>query len=307
MGASTEQTTTAVLMALDAAAVDVLGALERAGARPVLLKGPSIARWLYDQPGERVYVDIDVLVAPDAAPTASNTLQTIGFSYVVESWNSSVWVRRRSGVNVDLHTALLGIGLAPAPAFDALTRSIASFELDRGAVPVLETRARALHIVLHAAQHGAWERTSLEDLRRALERLPDEIWADAAALAAEVDATTAFAAGLRLLPKGANLAERLGLSTALTTLVAMRAATAPVVSEGLMSLAATPGLVAKMRLIAREVAPTSAYLRTHFPFARRGRLGLALARVWRPIWLLLHLGPALLAIRRARRASRGSG
>jgi len=301
MGASTEQTTTAVLMALDAAAVDVLGALERAGARPVLLKGPSIARWLYDQPGERVYVDIDVLVAPDAAPTASNTLQTIGFSYVVESWNSSVWVRRRSGVNVDLHTALLGIGLAPAPAFDALTRSIASFELDRGAVPVLETRARALHIVLHAAQHGAWERTSLEDLRRALERLPDEIWADAAALAAEVDA-----AGLRLLPKGANLAERLGLSTALTTLVAMRAATAPVVSEGLMSLAATPGLVAKMRLIAREVAPTSAYLRTHFPFARRGRLGLALARVWRPIWLLLHLGPALLAIRRARRASRGS-
>ena len=151
-----------------------------------------------------------------------------------------------------------------------------------------------------------WERTSLEDLRRALERLPDEIWADAAALAAEVDATTAFAAGLRLLPKGANLAERLGLSTALTTLVAMRAATAPVVSEGLMSLAATPGLVAKMRLIAREVAPTSAYLRTHFPFARRGRLGLALARVWRPIWLLLHLGPALLAIRRARRASRGS-
>jgi hypothetical protein len=236
MGTSTEQTTTAVLMALDAAAVDVLGALQRAGARPVLLKGPSIARWLYE-PGERVYVDIDVLVAPEAGSTASSTLRAIGFSYVVESWNSSVWVRRRSGVNVDLHTALLGIGLAPAPAFDALTRSVASFELSRGAVPVLETHARALHIVLHAAQHGAQERTSLEDLRRALARLPDETWAEAAALAVEVDATTAFAAGLRLLPEGARLAERLGLSTALTTLVAMRAATAPVVSEGLMSLA----------------------------------------------------------------------
>jgi hypothetical protein len=306
MGTSTEQTTTAVLMALDAAAVDVLGALERAGARPVLLKGPSIARWLYDEPGERVYVDIDVLVAPDAAPTASDTLETIGFSYVVESWNSSVWVRRRSGVNVDLHTALLGIGLAPAPAFEALTRSVASFQLDRGAIPVLETRARALHIVLHAAQHGVRERTSLEDLRRALTRLSNETWAEVAVLAAEVDAITAFAAGLRLLPEGEKVAERLGLPTVLTTLVAMRAATAPVVSEGMMSLAATPGLVAKMRLIAREVAPTSTYLRTHFPLARRGRVGLALARVWRPIWLLLHLGPALLAIRRARRASRGS-
>ena len=306
MGTSTVQTTTAVLMALDAAAVDVLGALQRAGARPVLLKGPSIARWLYDEPGERVYVDIDVLVAPDAGPTASGTLEMLGFSYVVESWSSSVWVHRRSGVNVDLHTALLGTGLAPAPAFDALTRSVASLELDRGSVPVLETRARTLHVVLHAAQHGARERTSLEDLRRALARLPDEAWAETAALAAEVDATTAFAAGLRLLPEGARLAQRLGLSTALTTLVAMRAVTAPVVSEGLMSLAATPGLLAKMRLIAREVAPTSAYLRGNFSLARRGRLGLALARVWRPIWLLLHLGPAVLAIRRARRASRGS-
>ena len=59
MDTSTEQTTTAVLMALDAAAVDVLVALEHAGARPVLLKGPSIACWLYDEPSVQFWHEID--------------------------------------------------------------------------------------------------------------------------------------------------------------------------------------------------------------------------------------------------------
>jgi len=301
-----QQRATGVLLALDAAAVEVGSALAAAGVRPVLLKGPSITHWLYDHPADRVYSDIDLLVAPSALSPATTTLEGLGFRYVAESWSSSVWVRRGSGVNVDLHTALLGVGLPPEPAFAVLTRKTETLQLARGTVTVLALPARTVHVVLHATQHGALERTSLEDLRRSLANLSPAAWEEASALAAELQAVPAFGAGLRLLPEGRALAETLGLPTSLTTLVAMRAASAPPVSEGLMSLAATPGFGPKLRLIAREVAPTSAYLRTHIPIARRGRLGLAVARVWRPIWLLLRLGPALVAILRARRHARGA-
>ena len=49
---------------LDLAAARASAALRDAGIRAILLKGPVIARWLYDDGSERNYGDVDLLVAP---------------------------------------------------------------------------------------------------------------------------------------------------------------------------------------------------------------------------------------------------
>src|SRR5437764_1088382 len=77
---------------------------------------------------------------------------------------------------------------------------------------LLAAAGRALHVALHAAQHGARWEWGIRDLEQAVDRLPLGVWEQAAALAARLEATRAFAAGLSLLPGGDELRMRLGIS-----------------------------------------------------------------------------------------------
>src|SRR5687768_3185228 len=65
-------------LATDALAADVYRALRAEGVPATLLKGPSIARWLY-RPGERIYSDVDLLVPPEAVARAGGVLGALGF------------------------------------------------------------------------------------------------------------------------------------------------------------------------------------------------------------------------------------
>jgi hypothetical protein len=56
----------------------------------------------------------------------------------------------------------------------------------------------------------------------------------------------------------------------------------------------------KLRFVARHLVPPAGYMRVWLPIARRNRAGLALAYLYRPLWLAKGLVPALLARRRAR-------
>jgi hypothetical protein len=47
--------------------------------------------------------------------------------------------------------------------------------------------------------------------------------------------------------------------------------------------------------------PTPAFMRHWFPQARRGPLGMVLAYLWRPLWLVLRLPPSAIAWLRAHR------
>ena len=76
-------------------------------------------------------------------------------------------------------------------------------------------------------------------------------------------------------------------------------------AAGFEALAATPGLFAKLRLVAHEMVPTRAFMRWWSPLARRGPLGLAAAYLWRPIWFVGHAPAGLRAWRRARRHAAG--
>jgi hypothetical protein len=283
-----------VMAALDAIAVEVMATFESAGIPALLLKGASIRLWLYDSAEERVYDDIDLLVRDSQLGQAERTLRGEAFRFVHDDDHGQVW--QRGPVNVDLHRRLTGAKAPPDQVFDRLLAGSEWLELSRGRVRVLGQPARALTLVLHAAQHGSTWESPLRDVKRALERLPRETFEDAAALAGEIGAAQAFAAGLDTLPEGAALRAELGLDSDLR-----RQGLDPPVTEGIRRLRSTPGARAKGALLVREVFPTRAYLRTHVPLARRGTLGLWLARVVRPFLLLVRLGPALIAARRSGR------
>jgi len=288
-------------LTLEGTAARVARAFHEAGVRCLLLKGPTFSD-LYD--GERQYSDIDLLVAPETTPTAEEALIGLGFVLRDDDPHSRIWWRR--GVDVDLHSMLVGVQASSARLWEVLDAETEIHLVGDQRVEILNEPARALHIVLHAAQHGLQEPKPREDLRRALERLPEKTWADATRLAVALDAQAAFWTGLGMEPAGRELQATLELEKGPSrTETELRASTAPPTAVGLLRLAETPGLGAKLGLIWREAFPSSAYLRTWSTLARGGQAGLALTRVWRPIWILIRLGPALAAIMRARRAARG--
>lgn len=287
---------------LDAHAAATSERLRDAGVRSVVLKGPAVERLLYD--GARRRDDIDLLVRPDDVAAAAKVLQDAGFSLADVDEHASTWLRAEDGLSVDLHTTLIGVGVGHEEAWAILSEQTVPLELPRGRVDVFGPPALALHIVLHAGQHGGRSGRPLDDLERALDRLEPQVWTDAARLAWRLKAVAAFATGLRLHARGRELADRLRLPTATTAEIALHAETAPPTALGLYRLRSIPGFRAKLSFLARELAPRPAFMRAVYPVARRGPAGLALAYLWRPFWLLRHTAPALLALRRAARAAK---
>jgi hypothetical protein len=292
---------------VDGFTAEVVAELGLAGIRPILLKGPALATWLYGR-APRNYADADLLIAPDEQAEAMRILERLGFERVAEEKvapqegppHAWPWARARDGAEVDLHHTLFGVGVGPEVVWDELAGkteplTVAGAEVEAPTAPV-----RALVVALHAAQHGPGGDKHIEDLARALDRADWETWAEAAALAARLDASHTFATGLRLVRPGERLADRLGLVDA--SLVES-SARAPLVI-GLDRLAHTRGIAAKLRLVGRELVPRRDYMRWRFRIARRGVAGLAAAYLWRPLWLLRHAAPSVRAWRAARRRER---
>ena len=288
-------------LTLDSTTARVTGGMRAAAVRCILLKGASLND-LYD--GSRQYSDIDLLISPRSAEEAEAVLEGLGFELRHDDPHSRLW--RRDGVDVDLHTTIVGAQVDSDRVWQILSGQTETVEVGGAPVEALSRPARTLHVVLHAAQHGSQEAKPLGDLRRALDLVPADTWEEAAHLAVELEAQAAFWSGLSMEPAGRELSESLGLERGPTrTETELRASSAPPTAVGLLRLAETPGLAAKLKLIWREAFPSAAFLRDWTPIARRGPVGLALAYVWRPLWILIRLWPALAAITRARRAARG--
>lgn len=288
---------------VDQVTAEVVRALRARQVASILLKGPSIAEWLYTDGSLRSYNDCDLLVAPDRLRTAQAVLQELGFRDEIARLGhprleSHEWVRGRD--RVDLHTTLIGIGALPRIVWETLSPATVTHQVAGVDVQVLPPTALALHVVLHAAQHGPEDPKPAEDLSRAIRAVSREGWRDVAELADRLQATDAFAVGLRLLPAGRELASWLELPPARSPEAALRVNRVPL-SLAFEHLATTAGFRDRMALLLRELFPTPAFMRWWSPLARRGRLGLLVAYGWRPVWLLTQAGPGFLAWRRARR------
>ncbi|MFL5906598.1 MAG: nucleotidyltransferase family protein, partial [Solirubrobacterales bacterium] len=213
----------------------------------------------------------------------------------------ATWMRMDDVVKVDLHRTLAGVGVDPDRLWQALSSHVETIVIAGHRANTLTVPARAFHLALHAAQHGTeWSRP-MSDLQQGLSTADEADWKTAAELAAALQATPAFAAGLRLVPEGRRLADRLGLPEEVPTDVALRASTPPPVALGLDQLARAGSLRARLAILRHKLIPPAGFMRHWSPLARRGRLGLALAYLWRPLWLLARLPAGFSAWRRARR------
>jgi hypothetical protein len=295
--------------AIDALTAEVATAFTGEGIDTVVLKGPVLARWLY--PGEvRPYGDTDLMVAPENRARAVGVLERLGF-VEYRPWTPipsplSLNIGRTAfngrGVMVDLHWQLPGLDGDPDAIWGCLTAS-AEWQVIGGVeLRVPDRDTVLLHVVLHAAQHAnLGEGKPLEDLRRALARVEESRWSNALGLARSYRGVPAFAAGLRLLPEGGDLARRLDLGDARSLQHELRREANVIAEELYALLVADAGIRRKLAIAARRIFPRPDYMRWWSPLARRGKLWLAGAYLWRAIWMIGQAPGAIQTLWRVQR------
>jgi len=295
---------------IDAATAEVLGEFRAIGVEALLLKGPSIARWLYD--GTRGYTDCDLWVRPGNGEAAERVLRGLGYEKAVDKgglpdwWqeHGSDWTRSADGVCVDLHRTLPGVGVDAESAWRTLSATTETLEVACYPARALSLPARALHIALHAAHHGPAWGAVLADLERACDRVDDTVWVQGAALAEELAALDGFGAGLRLLPAGSALADRLDLPPNRSVEVALQARTTPPTALGFEQLRSARGPWARAKIVTRKLVPPPGFMRHWSPAAAQGRRQLVRAYFRRALWLLRAAPRGWRAWREARREVR---
>ena len=294
---------------VDAVTAEVVIALRAHGVRPLLLKGPALVSLLYDDDSRRAYLDADLLVEPSQRAPAERCLARLGFERSLaesdlpgSTVTGEVW-QRGGEPPVDLHRTLPGVDVGPGELWGVLTESTRMLAVGGVEVEAPGAAASLAIVTLHVAHHGQAMDQTVEDLRRALERFDAAAWAAAAALARRLRAADAFASGLTLDPAGRRLAAELSLPTELPVDLVLKRSDPPPGSVTLETLATTDGARAKLRLAARKIVPSRRFMHAWFPRARGGPGWLVVGYLWRPLWLGLRAGPAVVAWRRARVAA----
>jgi hypothetical protein len=269
---------------LDAAAVQVLDAFAAAGIDALLLKGPALARWLYRAGEERPYSDVDLLVAPSQVSLAREALAGLGYRRASKASgiddiagvvHEETWLglgpSAKHELLIELHLRLAGAKAPPQRVWDALMARRTYIGLRGRRVPVLDRRGSAMQLAAHAAQHGPRYAKGLRELALGLERWPREVWTAAAELAAEIEATGFFAAGLRLVPEGDRLAGEFGLPLCDQLEWEIRHAEArPRGTFHLEALIEARGLAARAGVARRALLPARSWIVWQYPWAARG-------------------------------------
>jgi len=305
----------------EAAAVNLLGdrltatvvtALEAGGVPAIVLKAASVREWLYREDEDRPSGDVDLLVPAAAREDVDVCLRRLGLRYVgptrLGRGRPRDWIWQEPGTRmlVELHESISGIGVDSSTAWSVLSEKTERARIAGEEVDVLDVPRRALHLALHADHHGPALPRPIEDLERGLAAVPEDTWREASVIAERLDAVPAFVAGLRLADGGPELASRLGLTELAPAPpdVALRAAGAPPVAEGLAWLFGVRGARAKVAFLAEALVPPPSAMRAWSPLARRSTAGLAALYLWRPLWLARRAVPAYAAVRRVRREAR---
>lgn len=286
----------------DRLAVEVVDVLGAAGVPCLVLRGPALARWLYDGDEFRPYVDVDVLVPPGSWSTAAAALTDAGFTAPLanmERHKHAVGWERGVGPSLDLHRTLVGVRASDAVLWRRLVRHRREMPLFGHDVPALDEVALALVVALHVAQSGP-EPKPRRDLQRVLERLPADGWPQVHELAQEVDALAALGAGLRVLPAGRPVADELALPAAGHVEEVLRSRGAPVGALFLEQLRDATGWRERAGLVVSALFPSRAFFDYYDPPRRPGALPMLWVRARWPLRLVRWLPRALRARRSAR-------
>jgi hypothetical protein len=303
---------TARTLGLDALTVEVLRAFRTAGCRSVLLKGQSFRRHLYADGAPRSYGDVDLLVAPTDLARAGEVLASLGFAKGLDHSHhpglvephAQEWGRPGGPRVVDLHWRIAGVGAPAERSWEVLSACTELMPVAGEPAESLRAEGVALLVALHAASHGPTVEKVVRDLERAVERLDLETWTAAARLAAELDATEAFASGLRVVPTGDSLANELNLPGVRSPQRVLLDGGSPAGSHGLLRIVQPAPLRERLRALRYALIPPPIYMRATSSLAARGRVGLVLAYLARAGLRTLQLPAAIRAVRGSRAASR---
>jgi hypothetical protein len=298
---------------LDSAAAQAVTAMRARGLRPILLKGPAIERRLYPEGVRRRYDDIDLLVAPAEFEAAGAVLLELRYRLrFPERW---LGVRRtelpihavefnrpgRGAAEVDLHWTIHWARVDPELVWSEMSAGTDQMTVAGTELEVLGDAAQAMIVSLHAVQHGHDVPKPLEDLRHALDRLDWPVWSEAAQIARRLDAAEPFAAGLRMAPAGASLAEQLGLTRSEPAEVRLLRDGDTVIALALEQFLAERSWRRRAQIIWAKLLPSPDYIRFCYPIASTGQLGLAFGYLQRVMRLARRTPAALVAWRGARR------
>jgi hypothetical protein len=298
--------TAASNLLLEVVAGEVIESLRGAGRRSVLIKGATTARWLYENE-PRAYGDVDLLVDPAFFYDCEDVLVSMGFERSLiervfakgSPSHASTWLR--ASVMVDLHRTLIGVGVSAEEAWVVLASNTEIWTVGRAEVEVLNPAARALVIALHMAQHGPQFGRTSDDLERAVARLPESAWVEAATLACSLQAETSLAAGLLAVKGGRDLCNALGLR--LAGAVAIEGSTSFHTVQGLLWLMQTRGVCARARYLRLKLIPPPSVMRSRIVWSRSGWPALGLAYGLRFARIALHTPHAVWTLVRLRRSA----
>jgi hypothetical protein len=279
---------------LDRTAARLLAAFAEAGVAALLLKGPVFARVLYKPGEEREYNDVDILVEPAALERARELLRAMGCICVREGLgvedvggglHAEAW--GMEDVAVDLHWRLPATEAPAEVTWKVLYEPHQVIDLDGHRVATLSRAGLALHIATHTAQHGGKYGLGLADLELALERWPRDVWSQAEALAHEISATEAFAAGLQLAPAGRELARTLALPDA-TQLNWTPVDEWPRGTYHLKAFAMARSATDRARVVRSALLPPAKWILSEYPWAWQGRplliVAYAMHMMRAPLW-----------------------
>ena len=301
----------------------VVRSFDAHGISNILLKGPAIRHWLYpDDPAGRTYTDVDLLVSPSKFIAAERVLKDLGFRRPVSAYRDrtyawdlgSTWVHPTvaAPISIDLHRGFHGVTDWEAfwTVMDANTTVI---EVAGAPVRIPAAAGCALISALHASASSGAEH-SAADLKRASDGLGEEVWREAASHAEDAGVLPSFRLGLSRHEEGRLLLDTLQIAGDLpadeaTFFLATLDADAERVAgawwlQHLWSPAA--GLRNRARVLIDVLFPSADYLRDKNPIARRGRLGLAMARLARPVTLAVRAPGILWLVLRGRWRARQS-
>lgn len=300
--------TAARSLGIDGLTVEVLRAFRGSGCRAILLKGPAFRHHLYADGAVRGYGDVDLLVAPSELERAASVLASLGFEVGLDHRDhpggvephAQEWGRPDGPRVVDLHWRIPGADASAERAWDVVAAHTAPLLVGPERAESLRPEGIALVAALHAAHHGREHAKSVRDLDRALERFDARTWRAAADLAAELEAVEALAAGLRLVPRGEELASTLGLPGVVSPRRALMAAGQPAGSLGLLRISEGGSARERARALRYALLPSRAHMRASSSLAARGHTGMALAYLARAGRRTVQLPAAVRALRAAR-------
>jgi hypothetical protein len=169
------------------------------------------------------------------------------------------------------------------------------WEVAGTAVEVPGVVARTLNAVLNLYPQEVPSSQGAEDLGRAIQRVPLDVWSEAAGLADRLGVGAEMGAKLRLIPTGVSLAQRLGLpDEEPERLFLVRSyASGPVL--GMAHLESLPTAMSKVQYALDIFLPPANFLRSRWGFARRGTSGLTVGYV---AWMVFCLARGLWAVKR---------